>query len=323
MTDQREQALQFIRTMGPVLPVQLSKALNTNILFASAILAELVSRKQVLMSSASIGGSKLYYLQGQEIKLCERVGTILKGKEKEAFEFLHEKKVVLEKELEPWQRVAFRDLKDLAVFLSVSFGDQTENFWKYRLVDDVEAKGLIEQLIEPAPAKKEEPKQEIPQPVKQNVEQRIEQKQIAKEELQEVVKSLREEIIKEMQPQFLQPKPKQVKEKIVEKGAGKFYEHVLDYLHKSNITVLQEEVVKKDKEFNFLVRIPSPFGELPYYVKGKDKKTLNETELLQIYSEGQLRKLPAILLTNGSLNKKAESLLQQKMHGQVIVKSLL
>ncbi len=337
MPDQREQALQFIRNTGPVLPVQIAKALRTEILFASAILAELVSRKQVVLSHAAIGGSKLYYILGQDAQLCERLGLSLKGKEKEAHEFLREHKVVYERHLEPWQRVAFRDLKDFAVPLTVTFNNQTETFWKYRLVNDAEAKTFIEQFIEPIPETpvvqevKAEPIQEVPV---QSTPVVPEQKGIVQEELHAAMKTLREEFMKEMQPKVVQEtlpleiKPKvkaPPKEKIStpEKATGKFYETLTQYFQDHKISIIQEEVVKKDKEFNFLVKVPSAFGELPYFVKGKDKKAVNETELMQVYSEGQLRKLPTILLLNGALNKKAELLLQQKMHGQVVVKSLL
>ncbi len=43
MPDQREEILKFIKYSGPVLPVQIAKHVNTNILFASAMLSELVS----------------------------------------------------------------------------------------------------------------------------------------------------------------------------------------------------------------------------------------------------------------------------------------
>jgi len=45
--DIKEQILEFIRTRGPVLPVQVSKVINSTIIMASARLSELHSYKHI------------------------------------------------------------------------------------------------------------------------------------------------------------------------------------------------------------------------------------------------------------------------------------
>ena len=147
MADQREVALNHLKLYGPSLPVQISKSLNTNILFASAVLSELTSARKALFSHAAIGGSKVYYLPGQEAALGEKIYPTLKGKEKEAYELLQTSKVLRDVELLPWQRVALRDLKDFAIPLTVSLGNSAELFWRFHLLSDEEAKPYIEGYI--------------------------------------------------------------------------------------------------------------------------------------------------------------------------------
>jgi len=67
----KDQVLQLIRMKGPVIPANISKEINQNLLVSSAILAELSSKKDVKVSNLKIGGSPLYYLDGQESRLQE------------------------------------------------------------------------------------------------------------------------------------------------------------------------------------------------------------------------------------------------------------
>src|SRR3989338_7023457 len=147
MPDQRDDVLNFIKYNGPVLPVQIAKHINTNILFSSAILSELVARKILRITHASIGGSPIYYLAGQEELMDSKLSTALHGKEKEAYKLLKDKKVLWEKEMEPWQRVAARDLKDFAVQINVNHEGNTEVFWKHKLISDEEAKIIISDIL--------------------------------------------------------------------------------------------------------------------------------------------------------------------------------
>src|SRR3989344_7929417 len=118
-TDYRPKILEFIKRWGPVLPVQISKELNTNILFAGAMLSELVSRKQLMFTSTKRGGSPFYYIKGQEQKL-QSISSNLSGKEKEAYEVLKEKKIIRDKEATPWLRVALRSISDFAMQFNVT-----------------------------------------------------------------------------------------------------------------------------------------------------------------------------------------------------------
>ena len=69
--DNRAEALNVVMEKGPLQPSQIATTVNTNILFASAILSELVDNKKVKITHVKRGGSPFYYVQGQEEKLMD------------------------------------------------------------------------------------------------------------------------------------------------------------------------------------------------------------------------------------------------------------
>jgi len=69
MQELKSQILELVKKEGPVLPVQISQKVASNILFTSAILSDLVRQNQVKISKAKIGNSPVYYVKGQESKL--------------------------------------------------------------------------------------------------------------------------------------------------------------------------------------------------------------------------------------------------------------
>ena len=146
MQDLRPKVLEYVRHNGPVLPVQVSKSIDSNILFSSAVLSELVSNGDVFMSTAKIGGSKLYYVKGQEQKL-QILREYLGDMPKKAFDFLKQKQVLMDSSLEPYQRVALRELKDFAIPLTVKYNGQELLFWKWHITPNDDAEKLIGEIL--------------------------------------------------------------------------------------------------------------------------------------------------------------------------------
>lgn len=152
----RDELLKIIRTKGPVLPVQVAKEVETSILFASAMLSELVSAKILKVSSVKIGGSPLYYLPEQKSRLQE-FSKHLAQKEKEAYELLKSRKVLRESEQVPPIKVALRNIKDYAWPLSATVNNSKEIFWRWYLTTNEEAAEIIKERMG---IKKEKPKVE-------------------------------------------------------------------------------------------------------------------------------------------------------------------
>ena len=340
MVDQAEIAMNYISQVGPVLPVQIAKKLETEILFAGAILSDLVSRKKLKTSKKPIGGSPVYYIPGQENLLEKKLYHVLKQREREAYDLLKEKGIVWERELEPWQRVALNDLKDFAVPMRAMVGADTfTNFWRFHLVSDIEANEKVKETISKIsipPKQVEELKPEIKIPDKpikapevEPTVQKIEKTQIKeieepskKEEFsKQTYDDLKAQLLSELKNKI----PRQETQgKIMPKPepqlTGKFYQKVSSYFQNKDFNVISKDLIKKEKEFDFIVSLPSSIGNLRYYVKTIDKAKLNEKDLSLAMAEGNARKLPTLYISPGELSKKGKEFLAKHQDNIVFKK---
>ncbi|MEA3378965.1 MAG: hypothetical protein U9Q69_05015 [Nanoarchaeota archaeon] len=282
MQEIKQKIIKFIQENGPILPVQISRQFNGNTIFAGAFLSELVYNKKIKITRARIGNSPMYYISGQEEKL-EALREHLPQRPKMAYDSLKQKKIMRDGVCEPWERVALREIEDFAVPLNVNLGGNSEIFWKWHLVPNEDAKKIILQMV----GKKEEPKK----------------------------------VPKKEKP--LEKKQEKLKEKKIlkaDKPKGEFYEQLLEYFSNNKINVLTQEVKKKNKEIHFVSEIPSSIGSLKYYIVARNKKKLNEADLALAYHEAMNSKLPVIVLASGTITKKAEKYIDEKLSGLVFKK---
>ena len=302
MPDLREKALGYIKQYGPVIPVQLSKELHTDILMAGAILSELVANKIVKITSVKRGGSPFYYTSGQEYKL-QNLKEHLHEKEQEAYSLLSKEKVVKDKDVGPVLRVALRALKDYGIPITVTSRNGEELFWRWYLSSEQDVKKRVELLL--TDAVQEEKKEEI---------QTISYPQGEPQEKR--IPLVQKEVIKE------KPLPVREEKKILKPVEKPFDNLVRAYFTKHDFSIVVEESVRKNREHSYVARIPSQIGKLDFYVKIKNKKVITPTDLSLAYSEGQLKKLPVLFISNGVLTKKAQENLAKQFKGQVFFRTL-
>ncbi len=291
----KEKVIQTIRIRGPVIPAQIAKLIGTDILMASAMLSELVSKNILKISHVKFGSTPLYYLPGQESRLQDFAKN-LHEKEKRAYDLLIQKKILRDKTSEPVVRVALRNIKDFAVPLQVKINNNIEIFWKWYLLTNEEAAKIIKEMV-----KIDKPKKEI-KPVhetitrKEQEKPKEEQKQIKKEELKKVMP--KEEIKKEEKKIF------------VDKTAeDKFLSEVKRFFEKSSINLIEQKIIKKNSDLDLVIEVPSAVGSLIYYCKARSKKRISDSDLSSAFVQGQLKKLPVLFLTKGELTKKAKEML--------------
>ncbi len=144
--DHRDNILKIVKEKGPLLPSQINKELRTNVLFASAMLSEMVDQKKIHLTSLKVGGSPLYYCDGQE-HLLEKFAHRLSEKGYRVFELLKKSRVLRDRDQDPQTRVALREIKDFAVPLEVSADSYTDLFWKFYTLPDNDAESAIRDYI--------------------------------------------------------------------------------------------------------------------------------------------------------------------------------
>ncbi len=283
--DNLQKIKEFMNKVGPLIPIQAAKEIKTDLLFASAMLSELSSKKQVLVSHVKVGGSPLYYLPGQEARL-QSFSKQLKGPEQQAFTKLQKDQILKDKDLDPLTRTALRNMKDFAIPLQVSVNGAQEIFWKWYLLKNDEASTLIKTYlgIKETSKKQESQKKPAQQPTPKP----------------SVPKTIKEEPSHPVMKEKPKPKPKKPP------APDEFLTLLMNYFQKNNIEVLEKDIIRKNAEIDFQVNIPSAVGTINHYVKAKKKRLLNESDLASTYGKAQLNNLPSLLLTPGDLNKKAK-----------------
>ncbi|MFH1972029.1 MAG: hypothetical protein ABIJ18_00970 [archaeon] len=331
----KERMYAFIQRIGPTIPIKVAKNFGSNTIFASAILSEFISSNKMKLTKAKIGGTPVYYIPGQESKLYPILRDHLGQLPRRAADLLEQEKILRDVDCEPAIRVALREVKDFAIQLTVSVEGNEEIFWKWHLLDDSITKEKINAILEVVYAPKQEPK----------VEEIV-------EEVKEEFKNEQEKIDEEIKEVFLQPEEVEEKEELVEddededeiddegeedeqtsllsepreketllkadkpiEKARDFEKIVISFLNRKNINILEKQTIAKNREFNFIVKIPSNIGDLMYFVKAKSKKKINEGELLLAFTEGQNLKLPTLYVTNAEVSKKALDYMKKNMKG--------
>jgi flagellar biosynthesis GTPase FlhF len=326
-----EKVIQTIRMNGPVIPAQIAKVLNKDIMMTSAMLSELVSKKILKISNVKVGSSPLYYLPGQESKL-QNFSNNLHEKEKGAYDILIKNKVLRDKELEPVARVALRNIKDFAVPLRVKLKDNEEIFWKWYLTTNQEAENIIKDMIkqdeneekhdneekkvEKEPETEEQEKKQ--EPVKEKEEKSVEEKERKEKEEVKENKQTEEQDKKE---NFYHEKKEEDKSKFIDKTAqDPFLKEIKKFLEKNNIELIESKILKKNSEVELILELPSSVGTLNYYCMAKNKKRITDSDLSSAFVQGQLKKLPVLVIIKGELTKKAKEMLSKEFKGMKIKK---
>lgn len=142
----KETILNLVKAKGPLIPINITKELGGNTIFVGAILSELSSSKQIIVSTLKIGGSPLYYVSGQESKL-QNFSNYLNEKDRRTFDLLADKKILRDNTQTPLIQVSLRAIKDFAKPLQVKVNGQDEIFWKWYLLTDSQAVEFIKDLL--------------------------------------------------------------------------------------------------------------------------------------------------------------------------------
>jgi hypothetical protein len=326
--------LSFLRSKGPSLPSDIARYIRTNTIFVGAHLSAMLEKKLICISSIKIGSSPLYYLKDQKNRIEEFISH-LDEKDRRTFALLKQKKVLRDREQHPLIRVSLREIKDFAVQLNVRTDNSQEIFWKLYSLSDEEASNIIRDILEPPVIKlKIEPqKQKIEKAKSEIKKEETKIKEPRKEQKIEIKKPepVKEKLKPKLQVQETLVKgqiKEPVKEILLEKPTekpvikGKFYSSVIESFGRKSITIIKEEMVKADNEYDFIIKLPTPAGDLTYYCKAKNKKKINEGDLSSAVLKAQSKRLPVLFLADGQLTKQANKSLEEELKDQIKVMSL-
>lgn len=350
MSNQKEEKiLEFVKRRGPILPIQVSKEFEMESFLASAILSSLKNNKKIFQSFRKIGSSPLYYTLEQQGKVRSMLYEELNDLEKKALERLKSMKVAFRDDLYPQERVLLSELRDFVSYLKIEIGNEEVLCWKHYSVEDEEFDSILKKKFGEPDEKIEDIEKEVIKPEKiepetlkdveiseskdssfgeRNVVSEVGEEEIVSEVGKEsgVVSEVKTEIDKKN----VQEKPLEVSEDVQKsqeiqtfdtnkemRAETEFEELVLQFLKENNVKILERE--KKRSDINFIVISKTHFGEQKYFVKAKDKKSINKGDVSKCYVESLSKKYPAILLIPKKIRKSVQEYIDSYLKGLITI----
>jgi hypothetical protein len=131
LLNKEEEIINFLRVVGPSLPIDISKKLGIDSFLVNAFLTELVKSGKIKESERKIGNSSYYYLQGQEEIVRNKFLQDLKYQEKLLLEKIKKEKFIFDEDLSAQERFFIKNLLDFVTPLRVKINDNERVCWKY------------------------------------------------------------------------------------------------------------------------------------------------------------------------------------------------
>jgi len=306
----KEKMISLFQRRGPSLPVHVAKETDLDMLFASAFLSELISERKLKVSVMKIGSSPLYFLPGQE-QMLENFAEGLKGKEREAFERLKEKRFLVDSELEPAIRVAIGAIRDFAIPFRIS----GEIFWRYFTEDeskfiDMKFKERGEpKVLHKIQVVEKQPEKEIPIEMKVVEVVEIQTPEFEEPKIEiapvEVAEDTEDAKARRKTKSHVKKTPAKKNPAKKSRQDEKFLEKVKAFLSKSSVEIKSVEDFKKEEIF-LVVKVDGKEQLLAAY----KKKKISDADIIRAAKRAAKLGMKYSVLSLGELPKKISELVE-------------
>lgn len=279
-----EKVYEIVKREGPVLPVEVATKLKVDSFVAHAFLMQLVEANRIKVGKEKIGSTFLYFMPGKEQAARAKSQSLMQQSSKTAKTF--RKQTSVSSEVSGKREEFANRLKEIE--------EREEKLKKHVPVPLSEKEDFLERVKQAiTPFFTAEPEIEIKQP--EIVSQKVEAPK-------------KEPVVEKPVPATPRKEKKAPKKKLF--GAKvDITKLATEYLTERGAEIISTNV-KKKKEIDFIVQVPSGIGPVKMFVKIKDKKSINEADLSLTYTQGQNKKLPVLFLTTGRLTKTAQNYLK-------------
>lgn len=308
--EKKEKILNFLEENGPSLPVRLSKAIEMDPVFVSAIASDLLKSNEVITSHLKVGASSLYMIPGQEEQLVN-FSDNLKKLERDAFEKLKENKILVDEDCEPAIRVALRNIKDFAK----PFKSENKILWRYAFAKEeiIENKLNSKEEISEPQDKDNEYEEEIFEKIEKISEIQSEEEIFGEKTNEpEIVPKAwidKKEEIKEAREES-QSKIEDIFSSENETPEPEFLKEVKKFLENKKIEFL-EEIRNEKKEIVGIVKINSQLGDVKMLLIAKDKKTTSKDEIRSSIQMSTKSNMSCLLIIRKEPSKIIKNILEE------------
>ena len=221
----------------------------------------------------------------------------------EEVEESNEEAVEVEQEVPEEQEVESEVVKETKQEQEASIKEEAKPIEEEELKEKEEEKPVTES--------KDSESSDNPAEVKEEVKLKEKQKKLTEEK----------KPAEEKKP-FLQ----KVKEKITRKKkkvvVDDFSPQVQSFFETLRIMIENKDIIRKNSEINYFVKVPSAVGHIIYFCKAKSKSKCDEKDLSTAYMEAQVKKLPLLFLYTNEITKKAEEMLESGVFENAVIRKL-
>tara|TARA_Y100000310_G_scaffold338377_1_gene427845 strand:+ start:531 stop:1691 length:1161 start_codon:yes stop_codon:yes gene_type:complete len=133
---------------------------------------------------------------------------------------------------------------------------------------------------------------------------------------------VQEEIVEEKKP-LLEKVKEKVTRKVRRKAApDKFLPVLQDFFRSLEIQIDEHNIIRKNSEINFQVKVPSVVGRMTHFCKAKKKQRCDEKDISAAYMEAMVKKQPLLFLYTGELTKKAQEMIDIRAFENAVIKKI-
>jgi len=350
----KEKVLEIVRK-GPTIPGKISKELSSDTMLIGAILSTLITQGAVRVSTLKIGGTPVYYVPDQESRLEEYMRylndkdqkTVLLLKEQKVLldssqdpltrvslrtvkDFAKTIEVIHGNDKELFWRyflTSKEEAEDLAkkILAEIKIAKETEESAKKEL--ETRAKALSEESAKTGLEENEDAglesseKAELGAGINAEPEKKedtlVLQHAASQAGGEEKTLDAKDSVSEEKHAAHHKKTPLHEKktarsEESRDIGKENFIEMIQRHLLRQNLDIISKEKIKKT-EYRMVLKDHST-NEY-FYCAAKDKKTITEGDISTAYVFAHTKKMPCIFLMTGTLNKKAEQMLEKEFAG--------
>jgi len=302
MADLKLQITDFIKRKGPCTPVEIAVGTGINSIIVSAIVSDMSSKKQLLMSNTRIGSSHIYFLQDQRSRMRVKVFQMMDDTEKKTVEDLEKRRVILSSDISEEDIGGYKDF-----LVEFTYGGEKAWYW-FELDSNTalsELKLKIDSKCDSATAprhgtvtkklpdeKPPEKKAELP---------------LVKEE------------IKKPAPQPKKETQKKEKAKPKETPKGGYIDKVKNWVEEAGASILNVREVVPGLEYELEAQLQTAFGAQQYLVLvlNYPKKKVGVEEVSKAFSRVMQQKSPVVLVSPTGFAKNAESFWKKEYKGLI------
>ncbi|MDP7282222.1 MAG: hypothetical protein QF475_01100 [Candidatus Undinarchaeales archaeon] len=318
-----EKILDYIKRTGPCTPIEVAQRVGSDSLIVAAVLVDAVSQKKIKRSKRKAGGShRYYYYQEQLSMLQKRINSVLTPQDKEMVQKILDKKMFSELEVEPQEVSILSGLEDLITGFTFEYDNHLIRGWCAPNIPEEKAredvlkklqKKLQKEAAKEEAAKEEEapaPKQEEPKAAEPEEPKKKPQPEEKKEKEQEKPTSQSKESPKKEKKdeESKEDIKEQIRKEVLAEVKGSFVDNIIQALEKQEIDLTDQRVVKKDKEYEMIISVPTKLGITQRYlvrIFDHGKKKIGSKDIFSLGMDAISRKIPAIAVSSTGFAKTA------------------